>query len=492
MSIEYFRSFLIAVSLHRLLSLSVVPCCSVYMCMCLHLVSASCICVCILCLCLCPHLNQIDSNHGKGWVAGAYCVMRVTLKNGAYHEDVGYGNAITKSNGSTSKSDTISKARKQSFSDARKRAVRVFGRKTGGSINDKSIRRKLRSGASTRIVILAQDQDEDEPMCYETDDSDSSSAAASSSAMPSAARYMSPHRTKSVARTTAPVPSPSPSPSPMKTQSLAVQPNNQTVRHQTPPVAALTPKQVQAQKAKQEWEQRQKMKQAQARASGQTLSLAPTSVRPSVQVPAQTPAHAPAQPLVPTPAPAKLPSQPPSIPHQAKVPVQQSATSHNHHTKSSAGGSVSAHSSLYNRVKPTQAPVAEQVSTNPKPPPTGANKRKATAVPTVSSNVPNKRPALSSVADPAANSSSHRKLFPPPTDCRPTGAIPAPAPVPIPAPAPAPGHTLGRTSTITPPGPAPITHTPPAGTTPSPSSSSSSSAPLAIHDISDITPDMLI
>jgi recombination DNA repair RAD52 pathway protein len=48
--------------------------------------------------------------------------MRVTLKDGTFHEDVGYGDAKLKG-----KADSLEKARKQAVSDARKRALRLFG-----------------------------------------------------------------------------------------------------------------------------------------------------------------------------------------------------------------------------------------------------------------------------------------------------------------------------------------------------------------------------
>ncbi len=55
------------------------------------------------------------------------------LKDGAFHEDVGYG----VSEGMRSKALSIEKARKEAVTDGLKRALKSFGNALGNCINDK-------------------------------------------------------------------------------------------------------------------------------------------------------------------------------------------------------------------------------------------------------------------------------------------------------------------------------------------------------------------
>lgn len=72
---------------------------------------------------------------------GVSAVVRVTLKNGSYHEDVGYGLAQN-----LKKGDGLEKAKKEAVTDARKRALRLFGPKLGNSVYDKEHIAKVKSG----------------------------------------------------------------------------------------------------------------------------------------------------------------------------------------------------------------------------------------------------------------------------------------------------------------------------------------------------------
>ena len=65
--------------------------------------------------------------------------MRVTLKNGSYHEDIGNGKCENKS-----KATAIENAKKEAISDARKRALRVFGNAIGNSIYDRDYLNSIR------------------------------------------------------------------------------------------------------------------------------------------------------------------------------------------------------------------------------------------------------------------------------------------------------------------------------------------------------------
>ena len=59
--------------------------------------------------------------------------VRVQLKDGTYHEDVGYG----VSEGMRSKALSIEKARKEAVTDGLKRALRGFGNLLGNCISNK-------------------------------------------------------------------------------------------------------------------------------------------------------------------------------------------------------------------------------------------------------------------------------------------------------------------------------------------------------------------
>ncbi|KAF9119865.1 DNA repair protein rad52 [Mortierella sp. 14UC] len=72
-------------------------------------------------------------NDGKVSV-GVSCIVRVTLKDGTYHEDVGYGS----SENQRSKAASFEKARKEAATDALKRALTSFGNLLGTCLYDKN------------------------------------------------------------------------------------------------------------------------------------------------------------------------------------------------------------------------------------------------------------------------------------------------------------------------------------------------------------------
>lgn len=59
-------------------------------------------------------------------------VVKVVLRDGTFHEDVGYGISDNKNKG-----EAIEKAKKEAVSDARKRALRLFGNALGNSVYDR-------------------------------------------------------------------------------------------------------------------------------------------------------------------------------------------------------------------------------------------------------------------------------------------------------------------------------------------------------------------
>ena len=73
-------------------------------------------------------------------------MVRVTLKDGTSHEDVGYGTAELPKKGLA-----IEKAKKEAVSDARKRALRVFGDALGNCLYDKDHLKRLKTKAGISV-----------------------------------------------------------------------------------------------------------------------------------------------------------------------------------------------------------------------------------------------------------------------------------------------------------------------------------------------------
>ncbi|XP_014649384.1 PREDICTED: DNA repair protein RAD52 homolog isoform X1 [Ceratotherium simum simum] len=85
------------------------------------------------------NVDFVDLNNGKFYV-GVCAFVRVQLKDGSYHEDVGYG----VSEGLKSKALSLEKARKEAVTDGLKRALRSFGNALGNCILDKDYLRSLK------------------------------------------------------------------------------------------------------------------------------------------------------------------------------------------------------------------------------------------------------------------------------------------------------------------------------------------------------------
>ena len=64
---------------------------------------------------------------------GTSATVKVELKDGAFHEDVGYGT----SEGMRSKALSVEKARKEAVTDGLKRALKSFGNVLGNCLADK-------------------------------------------------------------------------------------------------------------------------------------------------------------------------------------------------------------------------------------------------------------------------------------------------------------------------------------------------------------------
>ena len=84
----------------------------------------------------------VDAGVGGCGSCGCEAIIRVVLKNGAFHEDVGYGCATNM----PTDVEATEKALKSAVSDATKRALRVFGDRLGNCLTDKQFIADVQSG----------------------------------------------------------------------------------------------------------------------------------------------------------------------------------------------------------------------------------------------------------------------------------------------------------------------------------------------------------
>eukprot|EP01133_Synstelium_polycarpum_P006104 gene6104-7071_t len=77
-----------------------------------------------------------DLGMGK-YRVGSYALIRILLKDGTYHDDVGYGTSENPSKGTA-----IENSKKEAVSDGRKRALRVFGLALGNQLYDKDVNKQ--------------------------------------------------------------------------------------------------------------------------------------------------------------------------------------------------------------------------------------------------------------------------------------------------------------------------------------------------------------
>lgn len=75
---------------------------------------------------------------------GLSCVVRVILKDGTFHEDVGYGSI----DNCKSKAMAFDKCKKEAFTDGMKRALRQFGNALGNCLYDKEFLQQITKVAS--------------------------------------------------------------------------------------------------------------------------------------------------------------------------------------------------------------------------------------------------------------------------------------------------------------------------------------------------------
>ena len=85
-------------------------------------------------------IDFVDENAQTDKISlGLSVIVRITLKDGTYHEDIGYGH-IENCKG---KAAAFAKAKKEGTTDGVKRALRTFGRVLGSCINDKDYLKRV-------------------------------------------------------------------------------------------------------------------------------------------------------------------------------------------------------------------------------------------------------------------------------------------------------------------------------------------------------------
>ncbi|EPZ33873.1 hypothetical protein ROZALSC1DRAFT_28620 [Rozella allomycis CSF55] len=101
-------------------------------------------------------VDFIDEKEGK-FSVGVSCLVRIFLKDGSFHDDIGYGNAENM----RSKGLAIEKAKKEACTDAVKRCLRNFGQSLGNCLYDKSyasmIKRPQNNKGSTEEMFTSAD-----------------------------------------------------------------------------------------------------------------------------------------------------------------------------------------------------------------------------------------------------------------------------------------------------------------------------------------------
>lgn len=85
--------------------------------------------------------TEFETKNGGKYKVGKTAIVRVTLKDGSFHEDIGFGDATGNSPG-----QAIEKAVKEAVTDARKRSLRLFGDALGNCIYDKSFVKGIQRG----------------------------------------------------------------------------------------------------------------------------------------------------------------------------------------------------------------------------------------------------------------------------------------------------------------------------------------------------------
>ncbi|KAF2204713.1 alpha/beta-hydrolase [Delitschia confertaspora ATCC 74209] len=97
-------------------------------------------------------VDFVDENRDTGRInLGLSIIVRVTLRDGTYHEDIGYGH-IENCKG---KAAAFEKAKKEAATDGMKRALRTFGNVLGNCLYDKEYLKKVNNVKATPVKFEA-------------------------------------------------------------------------------------------------------------------------------------------------------------------------------------------------------------------------------------------------------------------------------------------------------------------------------------------------
>ncbi|GAB0492926.1 hypothetical protein MMPV_004196 [Pyropia vietnamensis] len=95
-------------------------------------------------------LDFVEMTPPRGWSAHATVVLKVTVRGGQCHVDCGTGSTENQ----RTKADAISLARKEAFTDARKRALKNFGNALGNSLYDRGHLQYMQSARAAQYAAM--------------------------------------------------------------------------------------------------------------------------------------------------------------------------------------------------------------------------------------------------------------------------------------------------------------------------------------------------
>ncbi|KAI5968517.1 RAD52 [Candida margitis] len=99
-------------------------------------------------------IDYLDTHGNTGRCSlGLSIVVRVTLKDGTYHEDIGYGYI----DNAKSKSQAFEKCKKEAYTDGIKRCLRCFGNVLGNCLYDKTITKQMSKLQKNNIEYESDD-----------------------------------------------------------------------------------------------------------------------------------------------------------------------------------------------------------------------------------------------------------------------------------------------------------------------------------------------
>lgn len=93
-------------------------------------------------------VDFVDSVGDGKFNVGVSAIVRITLRNGSSHEDVGYG----KIENCRSKADALDKCKKEAVTDALKRTLRTFGNLMGNCLYDKSYLNNIKTMQAQKVT----------------------------------------------------------------------------------------------------------------------------------------------------------------------------------------------------------------------------------------------------------------------------------------------------------------------------------------------------